>query len=82
MGCRITDADHGAFNSAGISINAKFLVIKFKSSRMKDLTKPLLLISLLLSKIDFEKRKTKIAVQSAKKSAENAASSAANNASE
>ena len=49
---------------------------------MKDLTKPLLLISLLLSKIDFEKRKTKIAVQSAKKSAENAASSAANNASE
>ena len=82
MGCRITDADHGTFNSAGISINAKFLVIRFKSSRMKNLIKPTVLISLLLSKIDFEKRNIKIAVQSAKKIAEKAASSAANKVSE
>ena len=49
---------------------------------MKNLIKPTVLISLLLSKIDFEKRNIKIAVQSAKKIAEKAASSAANKVSE
>ena len=49
---------------------------------MTNLTKPLLLISLLLSKTDFENRRIKIEVQSVKKMAENAESNAANKVNE